>query len=85
MKFRQDASGRIPDAEARKIGISARTVIDETLTAALAWHAKNARIEVIAAGAADVTANFTGKDSEEYAAVSSESQHSAWQSAVSRA
>jgi malate/lactate dehydrogenase len=42
------------------------------LSAALARHGKNARIGVITAGA-DIMAKFTGKESEQYAAICSES------------
>lgn len=65
-------SDGIPDTEARKIGITATTDFNEALSAALARHGKRARIGVITAGA-DIMANFTGRESEEYAAVSSES------------
>jgi nickel-dependent lactate racemase len=67
-------SDGIPDGEARKIGITATTDLSEALQAALARHGKNARIGVITAGA-DIMANFTRKESEQYAAVCSESQH----------
>jgi len=67
-------SDGIPDIEARKIGITATTNFDEALAAALARHGKHARIGVITAGA-DIMANFTGKESERYAEVCSESHH----------
>lgn len=69
-------SDGIPETEARKIGITATTDFDEALTAALARHGRTARIGVITAGA-DIMAKFTGKESEEYAAVYSESHHDA--------
>lgn len=64
-------SDGIPDAEARKIGITATTDFKEALTAALARHGKDARVGVITAGA-DIMANFTGKESDEYAAAYSD-------------
>jgi nickel-dependent lactate racemase len=65
-------SDGIPDSEARKIGITSTTDFNEALAAALARHGKNARIGVVTAGA-DVMAKFTGKESEQYAEVCSES------------
>ena len=65
-------SDGIPDSEARKIGITSTTDFNEALAAAMARHGKNARIGVITAGA-DVMAKFTGKESEQYAEVCSES------------
>lgn len=67
-------SDGIPDAEARKIGITATIDFHAALAAALARHGKNARIGVITAGA-DIMAKFTGQESEQYAAVCSESEH----------
>ena len=67
-------SDGIPDREARKIGIRATTNFNEALAAALARHGNNARIGVITAGA-DIMANFTGKESEQYAEVCSESHN----------
>jgi nickel-dependent lactate racemase len=67
-------SDGIPDSEARKIGITATTDFDSALKSALARHGSKARIGVITQGA-DIMATFTGKESEEYAAVCSESQH----------
>jgi nickel-dependent lactate racemase len=67
-------SDGIPDSEARKIGISATTNFNEALLEALGRHGSKARIGVITAGA-DIMANFTGKEAEQYAAVCSESQH----------
>ena len=65
-------SDGIPDSEARKIGITSTTDFNQALAAAMARHGKNARIGVITAGA-DVMAKFTGKESEQYAEVCSES------------
>ena len=65
-------SNGIPDAEARKIGITATTNFNEALAAALARHGKNARIGVVTQGA-DIMATFTGKESETYATVCGES------------
>jgi nickel-dependent lactate racemase len=67
-------SDGIPDSEARKIGITSTTDFDSALQSALARHGRKARIGVITQGA-DIMATFTGKESEEYAAVCSESQH----------
>jgi len=67
-------SDGIPDSEARKIGITATTDFNEALQSALARHGKSARIGVVTQGA-DIMANFTGKESEQYAAVCSESHH----------
>jgi lactate racemase len=67
-------SDGIPDSEARKIGIKATTDFDESLAAALARHGGKARIGVVTQGA-DIMANFAGKESEQYAAVCSESDH----------
>ena len=67
-------SDGIPDSEARRIGISATTNFNEALAEALIRHGSDARIGVITAGA-DIMANFTGKEGEQYAAVCSESQH----------
>jgi hypothetical protein len=44
------------------------------LNCAFAVHGSNARIGVITQGA-DIMATFTGKESEQYAAVCSESHH----------
>lgn len=66
-------SDGIPDTEARKIGITATTDFNDALAAALARHGKDARIGVITAGA-DIMARFAGKESEQYAAVGSESR-----------
>jgi nickel-dependent lactate racemase len=67
-------SDGIPDSEARKIGITATTDFDSALKSALARHGSKARIGVITQGA-DIMATFTGKESEQYAAVCSESHH----------
>ena len=67
-------SDGISDSEARKIGITATTDFNKALAAALARHGIDARIGVITAGA-DIMANFTEKESEQYAAVRSESDH----------
>jgi nickel-dependent lactate racemase len=50
-------SDGIPDAEARKIGITATRSFPEALAAALARHGKSARIGVVTAGA-DIMAKF---------------------------
>jgi len=50
----------IPDAEARKIGITATTNFNEALAAALARHGNKARIGVVTQGA-DIMAKFTKK------------------------
>jgi hypothetical protein len=65
-------SDGISNEEANKIGITSTTDFNEALAAALARHGKNARIGVITAGA-DIMAKFTGKESEQYATVCSES------------
>jgi nickel-dependent lactate racemase len=65
-------SDGITNDEARKIGITSTTSFNEALDAALARHGKSARIGVVTAGA-DIMAKFTGKESEQYAAVCSES------------
>ena len=67
-------SDGIPDSEARRIGITATTDFDSALKSALARHGSTARIGVITQGA-DIMATFTGKESEQYAAVCSESHH----------
>jgi lactate racemase len=67
-------SDGIPDSEARKIGITATTSFEQALSHALARHGKNARIGVITAGA-DIMANFTGEEGDQYASVGSESHH----------
>lgn len=65
-------SDGIPDEEARKIGITATSSFENALAAALARHGKHARIGVITAGA-DVLANFTARESDQYAEACSES------------
>lgn len=65
-------SDGISNEEAHKIGITSTTDFNEALAGALARHGKNARIGVITAGA-DIMAKFNGKESDEYAAVCSES------------
>jgi nickel-dependent lactate racemase len=67
-------SDGIPDSEARKIGITATTDFEYALNSAFALHGGNARIGVITQGA-DIMATFSGKESEQYAAVCSESHH----------
>jgi lactate racemase len=67
-------SDGIPDSEARKIGITATTDFEYALNSAFALHGGNARIGVITQGA-DIMATFTRMESEQYAAVCSESHH----------
>lgn len=66
-------SDGIPNAEARKIGITSMTDFSEALELAMERHGKNARIGVVTAGA-DIMAKFTEQRTEEYAAVCSESE-----------
>jgi nickel-dependent lactate racemase len=68
-------SDGISDTEANKIGITATPDFNEALRSALARHGKNARIGVVTQGA-DIMANFIAKESEQYAAVGSESHQS---------
>lgn len=76
-------SDGIPDSEARKIGITATTSFEEALSRALARHGRNARIGVITAGA-DIMANFTGREGDQYASAYGKSHEDVEQGSVPR-